>query len=312
MGVSVGIVHNCSYLSRWDSRCSIRTRALKSVDFAQEGYFFPPDKQPLLLLDEVRSLGEDIKKEILIHTLYKYLSDIINLEVHLINRACTALIYHELPVKFTEEQRLSAYTVLIDEYYHVYLSRRLVNEIKSKYDVIDASTYPQSDAVKAVSVIQSRLSHQAQELFVIIAVCIFETTLVRELVEFFNAKDVHPSIKYYVNDHMNDESRHFAYFYDLLVYVWDNMSDELRQEVGGHLGEFIRLYLNIESDMTFNKMLYNKFVGTGSDKAVGALYRDFTISRDLPVVKNVIGVLEKSKIIEHPAVSASLELNILA
>ena len=70
-----------------------------------------------------------------------------------------------------------------------------------------------------------------------------KTTLIKELAEFFDSKDVHPSIKYYVNDHMNDEARHYGYFYDILCYTWDNLSEDYQQAIGKHLGEFVKLFI---------------------------------------------------------------------
>jgi NADH-quinone oxidoreductase subunit L len=54
------------YLEKWESRSSIRSRPKKYIDFNQEGYFFPEDKQPLLLNQDIINMGQKIKEEILL------------------------------------------------------------------------------------------------------------------------------------------------------------------------------------------------------------------------------------------------------
>ena len=87
---------NIKYREKWESRSSIRTRPRKCIDFNQDGYFFPEDKQPLLLNQEVINLGEKAKEEILLQSFFKYLSDIINLEVKLISSVCGKILYSSL------------------------------------------------------------------------------------------------------------------------------------------------------------------------------------------------------------------------
>ena len=155
----------------------------------------------------------------MLQSFLKYLNDIVNLEIKLINSVCNIILYHELPVSYSKEIKLNTYTVIIDEYYHVYMATDMMFQINQHFLKLKKFTYPVSDAYNAVASIKSLLDQKYHDVFEILSVCIFETTLVRELVEFFNSENVHPSIKYYVNDHMNDESRHYGFFYDLLCYI---------------------------------------------------------------------------------------------
>jgi hypothetical protein len=60
-----------NYQEKWERRSSIRISPRKYIDFKEKGYFFPADKQPLLLIPEVQKLGEDVKRDILIYSFYK-------------------------------------------------------------------------------------------------------------------------------------------------------------------------------------------------------------------------------------------------
>lgn len=295
------------YQQKWDSRSSVRSRPEKYIDFSLEGYFFPSDKQPILLNEEVQALGESIKKEILLQSFFKYLNDIIHLEVKLINNACHLIIYESLPVIYSEDTKLNAYTVLIDEYYHVYVAKNMMMQLDRQFPTRRKLNYPISDSYNAVLQIKNSLPCKYHAIFEILAVCIFETTLVRELVEFFNSPSVHPSIKFYVNDHMNDESRHYGYFYDLLAYTWANLPQDYQECIGEHLASFVKLYLHINSDKQFNLELLNSLFGNEEKaaKLVNQLYHGFEITPELPIVKNVIQVLQKTGILDHVSVKKS-------
>ncbi len=293
-----------TYQKKWETRSSIRTRPRKLIDFTQEGYFFPEDKQPLLLIKEVHELGERTKKEILLKSFYKYLHDIVTLEIKLINSACTKIQYHDLPVHYDDSTKLSTYTILIDEYYHVYIAKDMIFQLENINPKLQTYEYPTSDASNAVTTIKSLLDEKFHDIFEIIAVCIFETTLVRELVEFFQSSSVHPSIKHYVNDHMNDESRHFGFFFDLLCETWEKLDDEYRTAIGSTLADFMTLYLSIESEKHFNTILLGELINDVglAEKMNNELYKGFIITQDVPIVKNVLSVLRRSKILDHPSV----------
>lgn len=295
------------YQDKWENRSSIRTRPRKYIDFSKEGYFFPADKQLLLLLPDVVKLGEEVKRDILVQSFYKYLDDITSLEIKSVVSACNLIIQNDdLIVNYDEDTKLNAYTALIDEYYHVYMARDMINQLEKKFPQLHRLKYPISNSYNAIQVIKGKLDIKYHDIFEILAVCIFETTLVRELVEFFNSPDIHPSIQYYVNDHMNDESKHYGYFYDLLCFTWNSLPTEYQDSIGIHLGEFVTFYLNISSEKFFNKLLLASIIGD-EEKAitlVDGLYQGFEITSEIPIVKNVLGVFAKSGLSDNPNVKS--------
>ncbi|MFN8769349.1 MAG: ferritin-like domain-containing protein [Neisseriaceae bacterium] len=293
-----------NYQELWENRSSIRTRPRKEIDFNQNGLFFPPEKQLLLLLPEINTLGENAKNEILLLSLYKYLNDIVNLETKLIVEACNYIINDNSLVKYPQETKLNAYTIIIDEYYHVYIAQDMLNQLNSKFPTIPKLKLPDSDANEAVLYMKTKIQPQYVKVFEIIAVCIFETTVVRELVEFFKDPQVHPSIRHYVNDHMNDEAKHYNFFYDLLIYTWSSLPNDCKENLGTYLATFVKLYLRTESDKNYNiSILENIFKDEiKAKKIVEKIYKGFDISIDMPIVRNVLTVLKKANILNYPAV----------
>lgn len=306
MNSSIKLFNQNKYQQKWEDRSSVRTRPRKIIDFNQGGSFFPEDKQPLLINLEVAALGQDVKQDILLQSFVKYLNDIIHLEIKYIISACTAIIHQPLPIEYSQEIKLNTYTVMIDEYYHVYVAQDMLLQIEDQFPQRVKFTYPNSDAHYAVEQIKSKLNTQFHAIFEILAVCIFETTLVRELVEFFNSSDVHPSIKYYVNDHMNDEARHYQFFYDLLAYTWRNLPEDYKKHIGIHLAEFIQLYLNVQSDKNFYYDLLNTFLKDASktNAIINDLYKGFAITPEIPIVKNVLNVFKKTDLLSSEYIKA--------
>lgn len=288
------------YRIRWENRSSVRSSPRKSIDFRKEGFFFPPSKQPILLLPEITELGEKAKQAILLHTFYKYLNDIIHLEIHLINKVCHSLIYQDLVVGYDERIKMVTYTVIIDEYYHVYLARDMMQQLDNQFPDFKKLPFPPSDAHTAVTEVIERLSPQYKEMFCIIAVCVLETTLIGELIEFFNDKEVHPSIRFYVNDHMNDESKHRGFFMELLEYTWERLPNNYKETIGGELAHFVKRYLSVESEKNYNKLILKAFLGESPDieEKLAKLYENFNIVTDIPIVKNILKVLKSAKIMD--------------
>ncbi len=292
------------YQQKWESRSSIRTRPRKAIDFSLSGYFYPIDKQVLFLIPEIASLSIEKKTDILILSFCKYLQDIIQLEIKWVYPACNSIMHESLPVAYSESIKLNTSTIIIDEYYHVYMAYDLLLQLRESFPHLPELNNNFSDANHAMVTIKSRLDEKYHELFEILAACIFETTLIRELATYFDSDTVHPSVKYYMNDHMNDEARHFGFFYSLFSYTWESLSEDYKQAIGAQLGDFITLYLNIQSEIQYNEAVLAWIL---EDKArakteVEKLYKSFEISPELPIIKNVLNVLTKIGVLSHKSV----------
>lgn len=297
------------YQEIWESRSSIRTRPRHIIDFTKEGVFFPENKQPLLLNEKVNILDEEIKKLILLQSFQKYLHDIVYLEINLVNSACNKIIYNDLVINYTDEIKLNAYTVIIDEVYHAYIAKDIIMQLNRQYANLADINYYEPDSFNAVSSIKKLLPNRYHDIFEIIAVCIFETTLVKELVEFFHNENIHPSVKKYINDHMNDEAKHNIFFNDLLRYTWHKLPLDYQENIGNLLANFIKYYLDISSERKFNFTLINAILADEkkSEIVIEETYRGFRTSPDMPIVKNVLNILKNTEILQNKYVKSSFQ-----
>ena len=108
---------------------------------------------------------------------------------------------------------------------------------------------------------------------------------------------------------MNDEGRHYGFFFDLLVYTWQSLDEEYKEYLGSNFANFIKLYLNIESEKHFNENLLNSILNDKkeSKRIVDKLYGGFEINQEIPIVKNVIKVLKQTKLLEDKYIKASFK-----
>lgn len=300
-----------SYQKLWEARSSVRTRPRKPINLDDTRSFFPEEKQPILCADLSLKINQKVKEEILLLSLFRYLHDIIHIEIHSVAEACYHLMYDDqLAVNFSEEIKLNACTILIDEYYHIYIARDIIHQLDTKFlNLRKSISYSNPDAYNAITKIKEKLDSKYHAIFVIIAVSIFETTLIRELVEFFSAVNINPSIKYYVNDHMNDEARHYNFFYDLLCFTFANMPEDYKENIGSIIGDFIFLYLSMDSEKAFSLQILQKYFTEqcNPSEIVTKLYQGFEITQDIPIVKNVMKVLKSSKILDSRYVKDSFK-----
>jgi hypothetical protein len=297
------------YQIKWEEISSIRNRPRKIIDFNLSGDLFPRDKQILLTIPELSKLNENVKTDILIYSLHKYLSDIVTLEQDLIINVSNKLIKNNLVIPYEKFIITGAYTIIIDEYYHAYIAQDMLNQIHKNHTHLEHFVYPISDSYRSVIEIKQNLDEKFWDIFEIIAVSIFETTLIRELIEYFNSPGLHPSIRYYINDHMNDEARHYSFFHYLLKYTWEHIPPNYREAIANIMLTFIISYLNIVSEKEFNMMLLDKILPENQElkKSINNLYQGFQISAEIPIVKNVIKVLYQTHILDDPIVNASFK-----
>ncbi|SPR02193.1 Uncharacterised protein [Orientia tsutsugamushi] len=117
------------FLEIWENRSSIRTRPRNIFKVKEKGYFFPINRQVLFSDHRVCELKDEATEYILVQSLFRYLNIIIKLELDLVNNICKKIIDNTTIVKYNATQRQGAYTVLIDEYYHVYIANDIVTNL---------------------------------------------------------------------------------------------------------------------------------------------------------------------------------------
>ncbi|NBT86518.1 MAG: hypothetical protein EBT45_08530, partial [Alphaproteobacteria bacterium] len=213
-----------------------------------------------------------------------------------------------LVVKFPPTLKLNTLLVMVDEYYHVYVANDLKMQLEKHYPELKAQFYPSSDAYTALTEVRNQLEEKYQDVFQLIAVSIFETTLVKELTDLFNAKNIHCSIREYINGHINDEAKHHNFFFDLLCFTWQNLDKDFQDVIGGKLVDFLLRYFGVASWREFNYCLLLKLTNDPilSEEIIKDLFDNFEVTPEIPIVRNVIKTLTKAGISDNEFFKKSL------
>ena len=299
------------YSDIWNAKSSIRSRPKKDFDRSISGVLFPKEKQILFKFREIECLDESIHEEILILSLKKYLNDIVNIEKYWITKTCEIIYNEEVGIEFSDICKSTAYKIHIDELYHINLSHELIHEVNmiSQCKLTNKMT-SYNDACHALEASLGVLPQDLHNVFILIAVSIFETTLVKELVGYFDSDSLHNSVKYYMNDHLSDEARHYSFFIRLLEYVWIYISEEMRDVIAPVIADFVVMYLGIRGELEFNKIICSQVLEPPMSELLTCkldeIYTNFKITSDLPIVNNVLTVLEKTGVSSHWKVKDSL------
>lgn len=85
------------------------------------------------------------------------------------------------------------------------------------------------------------------------------------------------------------------------------MPEDYREAIGSRLGEFVKLYLSLESEKEFNVQLLESVLGDRdrAERSITRLYSGFDVTPDLPIAQNVLRAFGKAGLLEHPAVRSS-------
>lgn len=287
----------------WEKRATVRTKPRLIYDLTQRGYFFPRSHQPLSVHPFVEELGNEAVDYLLLQSFYKYVNDIAIIETRVVNQTILNVIHNSLAIDFSYTQKINLHTVMIDEAYHAYVVYDAMQQIQ-QHTGIPALALPLSIEIEyALTGIKQKLAPAYHSLFELIAVCLAENTLTKEIITMVDAEETHPFFQQLICDHLADESRHAGLFFQVLQFAWSTMSGEQRQEIGRVLPEFLNLYLSNKVQMDFDRAVLSHLgLSTAAvNEALDDVYGDFQLTRHHPKLKNILTIMQKAGvcILEH-------------
>ena len=274
----------------------VRSKPRITLDPTQSGYFYPRTHQPISIHPLVEALGRNAVENLLIQSLYRYANDIAIIETRIVNHTILQVISNQLPIKFNEHQILSLYTIMTDEAYHAYVAYDAMLQIQ-KFTNIKPLSMPNTIEIEiAINNVKNILPKQDHLVFELIAVCIAENTLTKEIITMIDKDETHPFFQTLIKDHLSDERRHSGIFYDILSYTWENISNNSRKNINQVLPKFIQDYLGLSLRVKFDKEIL-RYIGLNSKQSelvINDTYNNFKVSKNHPLLKNIISIIQKS------------------
>ncbi len=298
------------YQKKWERFSTIRTRPHRNLVANQiEGYFFPVDKQPICMHPKVIELGEPAKEFILIQSLYKYSNDIAVTETELVNQAALKISSNRLPIYFDYHYRINALTVIVDEAYHAYVAMDCLKQIMDYTNVEPLKLPEEIELSKAIRKTKIQLPEIFHDCFDLIAVCIAENTLTKEIVTMKDNGEVNLYFQQIMKDHLADEGRHSGYFARVLEKLWGEIDAETKNHIGNILPYFISEYLGTDVIKAFDKRILTNlnFSNEEADQIINDTFDGFEIGQHHPMVKNITSFLARTGVLEHKLTKETLE-----
>ena len=286
---------------KWEKTATVRTRPRIMFDNTVPGYLYPLSRQPLGIHPKVEALGTQALTYLLAQSLYKYSNDIAIIETRFVNQAILMVITDAVGIVFTAEQKMSLYTIMVDEAYHAYVAYDSMLQIQHHTGIRPLSFPKEIEIELAMRVSISKLPLEYHGVFRLIAVCLAENTLTKEMAGMLDQDETHPFIQQILQDHLSDESRHSGIFYHLLRYIWATISDDCKQHISTVLPEFITLYLGrvIQSEFEKCVLIEMGFSSNEADEILDDTYGHFKITRHHPMLKNMLNVLTKAGVVDE-------------
>jgi len=286
--------------AKWEQRATVRSHPRIEFNPNISGYLFPISHQPLCLHPLVAELGDEAMQFLLIQSLYKYSNDIALIETKIVCQSALNITADRLSVIFPAEYKLNAFTVMTDEAYHAYVAFDAMQQIQ-KFTRVEPVTLPKTIEIEvAIKKIKSKLAEKYHREFELIAVCLAENTLTKEIVTMTDQDETHPFFQQIIKEHLTDESRHCGYFQLVLTYLWQHLDSEAKAAIGLILADFIEAYLGVEVQIEFmHRVLIAMGLGLeAAREALADIYDGFKLTKNHPMIKNIIFQLQRTQVLD--------------
>lgn len=294
-----------SNLPVWDRKSSIRSRPRRLLNPEQKNeYFYPITRQPLAIHPLIQARGEDAVRFILTHTVYKFMYDIAILETEVVNKGALMIANDHLNLNFPAALRHDALSIIIDEAYHAYVAIDYLNQVEALTGVAVQEIPTNTTVIRAMNLIKEKLPDDVSGLFELIAVCIGEHVLTKDLISIGKDSNVGEFFKVIMADHVLDEGRHAIFFANILEFVWAKMSESQRDCIGAILPEFMREYLRQDIQKDYDTAIL-RLLGM-SEPDINTVINDSYINacnvglnNNNPVIINLVTLLQRIHVLEH-------------
>ncbi|OGV25767.1 MAG: hypothetical protein A3F18_05480 [Legionellales bacterium RIFCSPHIGHO2_12_FULL_37_14] len=294
-----------SRLDQWDRFASIRSRPRRHIVQESNEYYFPISRQPICVHPIITSLGDEAVRFILIQSMYKFMYEIAMLETEMVNKAACNVANNRLPFHFNAAICHDALTIIVDEAYHACVAIDFMNQVEKKTQIKPIEMPKYSPNTLAIEIVTAHLPKELHSSFELIAVCLSEHTLTKELISIGKEGKTLKSFSDVMADHVLDEGRHAGIFAEILAQFWAHFSEAEKQLIGSYLPLFIKEYLNTEQQITFDrKILAALSLSSIEIDTITAEthieYKASELKNVNPVIPNLIKLLETTLVLSHP------------
>lgn len=293
-----------SFHKVWDKFSAIRKRPRRILEYRDDGkYFYPMERQPISVHPLVKAAGDKMIWQILLHSAYKFLSDIAFVEMKVVNKISEKIYDGELDFNFPHTMRYDILSVIVDEAFHAYVAIDVLNQLHEATQVAPLPNISkENEMVKAYTdYTKGIVPAQYAKAFEVIALCVAENTLTKELFSMTKQENLNLFFHQIMADHMNDEGRHSQLFSEVLSHLWSEIDTAQKDFFTKILPGFIKHYQTIDLHVEYNRKLLKhlNFSQNDIEVIIHDTYMKNSNNLDIktnPVIKNLTQMFLRSGI----------------
>lgn len=298
-----------SFAEDWEQRATIRTRPRRLLE-DDDKLIFPLCRQPLVLTTTFLEQCPQWRDFVLVQTFYKFINDVVIFETEIVDKTARSIAKNRFSVPFPFACRYNAMTVVIDEDYHALVALDFMQQTIEMTGIPPLELPAQIELSVAIPIALGLAPGHLRDAVELICVAIAENTVTQDVAAFSKDDSVKQSIKGLMADHLFDEGRHAGFWTRLVRSYWLTASEEDRATIAQILPIFLQHYLTNNLQKSFDLQLIEHLdVSTNTRAALQAEVHAlaFPITRQHPLVGNIMGLLRHSGLLQTPCVSQALD-----
>lgn len=296
-----------SYYLQWDERASIRCKKRPTINQEKGIYqnFYPIERQPICKHPKIVQLGQPAVDYVLVQSAFKFMHEIAVVEVDVINQIILNLLSRRIPFDFPQPMRDDLLSVMVDEAYHAMIAHDFIAQVSAATNIIPLKTSRTLQFSIAIEQFKQNVPDELKAFVEIIAICIGESTLTKELFNMRQESEVHPLFRNVIIDHVADEGRHQMLFCELLKYFWSNLPPAAKDQLGPQIPHFLVDYLCPDLHIEFDQLMLAQLPLSPAeiDEIIQDIYQERTMEvlsvRLDPITKNLMKMIEYAGIMDH-------------
>ncbi|MGB3123012.1 MAG: diiron oxygenase [Pseudomonas sp.] len=298
-----------SFADDWERRATVRTRPRRQLE-DDDKLIFPVCRQPLVLSATFLEHCPQWRDFVLVQSFYKFLHDVVIFETEIVDKTARSIAKNHFSLPFPLACRYDAMTVVVDEDYHALVALDFLQQTVAMTGIQPLDLPEHIELSRALPAAQALAPPHLRDAVALIAVAIAENTITHDVAAFAKDDSVKASVRGLMADHLSDEGRHAQFWTNLVRIYWQAASPTDRDSLAEALPTFLRHYLTNELQQRFDLHLIEHLdisapVRRALQDEVAAL--DFPITRQHPLLGNILGFLRHSGVLQTPSVVRALD-----
>ncbi|MBN2979168.1 aminobenzoate oxygenase [Pseudomonas fluorescens] len=297
-----------SIIDDWERRATIRTRPRRVLE-NDDNLIYPLCRQPLVLSATFLEHCPQWRDFVLLQSFYKFINDVVIFETEIVDRTARRIAKNRFSLPFPLACRIDAMTVVVDEDYHALVALDLLQQTVAMTGIRPLQLPEQIELSRALPAAQAEAPAHLRDAVELIGVAIAENTVTQDVAAFSKDSSVKASIRGLMADHLFDEGRHAQFWTRLVRLYWQAASPNDRDSIAQVLPTFLAHYLTNDLQKNFDlELIEHLGVSTRVRSALGDEIRAlaFPITRQHPLMGNIMAFLQHSGLLQTPSVAQAL------